>query len=163
MKGRRNLNAHVWEPFLYVKMSKNCICLPLLINWSSNPSSQNWRQSKSSSTIQTMTGPPRSPVAVLLVLLAIVGIARCGDPELFFDWTVTYGTVSPLGIPQRVILINDQFPGPTLNTTTNNVLYVNVFNKLEEPLLFTWYACWSSTFLIFIKRPSHHAKTSKLQ
>ncbi|KAL9248303.1 hypothetical protein vseg_021641 [Gypsophila vaccaria] len=46
--------------------------------------------------------------------------------------------MSPLGVPQQVILINGQFPGPNLNTTTNNNIVLNVFNKLDEPLLFTW-------------------------
>ncbi|KAI4370678.1 hypothetical protein MLD38_019001 [Melastoma candidum] len=30
------------------------------------------------------------------------------------------------------------FPGPLINTTTNDVVYVNVFNEMDEPLLFTW-------------------------
>ncbi|KAL0002724.1 hypothetical protein SO802_016505 [Lithocarpus litseifolius] len=37
-----------------------------------------------------------------------------------------------------VITINGKFPGPLINTTTNNFVHVNVFNNMEEPLLFTW-------------------------
>ncbi|KAK6228311.1 hypothetical protein SCA6_000651, partial [Theobroma cacao] len=37
-----------------------------------------------------------------------------------------------------VITINGMFPGPLLNATTNDVIHVNVFNFLDEPLLFTW-------------------------
>jgi hypothetical protein len=40
----------------------------------------------------------------------------------------------------QVIVINDQFPGPLLNTTTNDVLNINVHNNLTEPFLMTWYA-----------------------
>lgn len=69
----------------------------------------------------------------------IVMVAQAEDPYLFYDWKVTYGTQSPLGAPQQVILINGQFPGPNLNTTTNNNIVLNVFNQLDEPLLFTWY------------------------
>ncbi|KAH9622784.1 hypothetical protein KSS87_007380 [Heliosperma pusillum] len=68
----------------------------------------------------------------------VVMMARAEDPYLFFDWKVTYGTRSPLGVPQQVILINNEFPGPNLNTTTNNNVVINVFNNLDEPLLFTW-------------------------
>ena len=73
------------------------------------------------------------------VLSMVVMVARAGDPVLNFEWKVTYGTQSPLGKPEQVILINGQFPGPNLNTTTNNNILINVFNELDEPLLFTWY------------------------
>ncbi|KAL8477604.1 hypothetical protein ACS0TY_029777 [Phlomoides rotata] len=36
------------------------------------------------------------------------------------------------------ILINGQFPGPTVNVVTNDNVIVNVENKLDEPLLLTW-------------------------
>ncbi|KAL9248301.1 hypothetical protein vseg_021640 [Gypsophila vaccaria] len=68
----------------------------------------------------------------------IIMVAHAEDPYLFFTWNVNYGTRSPLGVPQQVILINNEFPGPNLNTTTNNNVVINVFNNLDEPLLFTW-------------------------
>ncbi|XP_012080846.1 L-ascorbate oxidase homolog [Jatropha curcas] len=68
---------------------------------------------------------------------AMIGV-NSEDPYLFFTWKITYGTLSPLGIPQQVILINDQFPGPLINSTTNNNIVVNVFNNLDEPFLLTW-------------------------
>ncbi|MBA0583611.1 hypothetical protein Gorai_014460, partial [Gossypium raimondii] len=36
------------------------------------------------------------------------------------------------------ILINNQFPGPNINSTTNNNIVINVFNYLDEPFLLTW-------------------------
>jgi len=39
----------------------------------------------------------------------------------------------------QVIGINNQFPGPLLNVTTNQNVRVNVQNNLDEPLLITWY------------------------
>ncbi|KAM3283096.1 L-ascorbate oxidase [Capsicum chacoense] len=76
---------------------------------------------------------------VLAILLAMTCISVNGeDPYLFYEWKVTYGTLSPLGVPQKVILINNQFPGPRINGTSNNNIHVNVFNQLDEPLLFTW-------------------------
>ncbi|GMJ15582.1 SKU5 similar 14 [Hibiscus trionum] len=83
-----------------------------------------------------------SEVILKLVVCFVVGaLTRCvrsEDPYLFFTWNVTYGTVAPLGVPQQVILINGQFPGPNINSTTNNNVVVNVFNHLDEPFLFTW-------------------------
>ncbi|KAG0624326.1 hypothetical protein M758_3G240000 [Ceratodon purpureus] len=38
----------------------------------------------------------------------------------------------------EVIAINGEFPGPRIAARTNDVVEVNVFNRLDEPLLFTW-------------------------
>ncbi|CAN1181898.1 L-ascorbate oxidase homolog [Linum perenne] len=77
-------------------------------------------------------------LASLLVICWSIGVINGEDPYIFFTWKVTYGTRSPLGTPQQVILINDEFPGPNINSTTNNNVVVNVFNNLDEPLLLTW-------------------------
>ncbi|CAK8577319.1 unnamed protein product [Lathyrus sativus] len=77
----------------------------------------------------------------LLLLCLLVGLTstvKGEDPYLFFTWNVTYGTISPAGVPQQVILINNEFPGPNINSTSNNNVVVNVFNNLDEPFLFTW-------------------------
>jgi FtsP/CotA-like multicopper oxidase with cupredoxin domain len=37
------------------------------------------------------------------------------------------------------ILINGQFPGPTIEAVTNDNLIINVFNKLNDPFLISWY------------------------
>ncbi|PUZ54239.1 hypothetical protein GQ55_5G114900 [Panicum hallii var. hallii] len=84
----------------------------------------------------TMRG---ASAAALLVLVALVAGARAEDPYHFFEWKVTYGTKNILGTPQKVILINGQFPGPTINCTSNNNILVNVFNMLDQPLLFHWH------------------------
>ncbi|XP_023547439.1 monocopper oxidase-like protein SKU5 [Cucurbita pepo subsp. pepo] len=77
------------------------------------------------------------PLAVFLVL-CLKRTALAGDPYVFFDWTVSYISASPLGVKQKVIGINGQFPGPVLNVTTNWNVVVNVKNDLDEPLLLTW-------------------------
>ncbi|PON45955.1 Copper-resistance protein [Trema orientale] len=74
----------------------------------------------------------------LVVWLSAVVQLQAEDPYLFFTWKVTYGAISPLGVPQQGILINGQFPGPNINSTTNNNIVVNVFNHLDEPFLLTW-------------------------
>ncbi|CAL5442131.1 unnamed protein product [Camellia sinensis] len=60
------------------------------------------------------------------------------DPFVSYEFEVSYITASPLGVPQQVIAINGNFPGPTINVTTNNNVVVNVRNKLDEDLLMTW-------------------------
>ncbi|XP_021816674.1 L-ascorbate oxidase homolog [Prunus avium] len=76
---------------------------------------------------------------LLLCLSAgLISVVQGEDPYLYFTWNVTFGTISPLGVPQQGILINGQFPGPNINSTSNNNIVLNVFNNLDEPLLFTW-------------------------
>nr|CAB3466684.1 unnamed protein product [Digitaria exilis] len=77
-------------------------------------------------------------VVPLLAVAFLAATAHAADPFAFFDWDVTYMTASPLGVPQQVIAINKQFPGPVMNVTTNYNVVVNVLNSLDEPLLITW-------------------------
>ncbi|GJM88916.1 hypothetical protein PR202_ga05496 [Eleusine coracana subsp. coracana] len=76
--------------------------------------------------------------AGVLLVLSALAVVHAEDPYLFFEWKVTYGTKSLLGVPQKVILINGEFPGPRINCSSNNNIVVNVFNQLDQPLLFTW-------------------------
>ncbi|CAA7392753.1 unnamed protein product [Spirodela intermedia] len=78
--------------------------------------------------------------AALLVLVAVLGLTavQAEDPYLYFTWKVTYGTIAPLGVPQKGILIDGQFPGPNINCTTNNNIVINLFNDLDEPFLLSW-------------------------
>ncbi|KAG5145225.1 hypothetical protein JHK84_030768 [Glycine max] len=55
------------------------------------------------------------------------------DPYRFFDWTITYGDIYPLGVKQQGILINGQFPGPEIYSVTNDNL---IINKLQSVLDF---------------------------
>ncbi|KAL1077570.1 hypothetical protein V6Z11_D10G104400 [Gossypium hirsutum] len=73
-------------------------------------------------------------------LLALLGVSQVDaeDPYFYYTWTVTYGTRSILRVPQQVILINDQFPGPKLEVVTNNNILLNLINKLDQPFLLTW-------------------------
>ncbi|KAK8964307.1 hypothetical protein KSP40_PGU005064 [Platanthera guangdongensis] len=84
----------------------------------------------------------RSAAAVICLLCTAI-VLLCpaviaDDPYRYFTWTVTYGTASPLGVPQQVILINGQFPGPSLDCITNDNIIVNVINQIDEPFLLTW-------------------------
>ncbi|GAB2224010.1 hypothetical protein Droror1_Dr00004756 [Drosera rotundifolia] len=80
---------------------------------------------------------------LLCYLLAILNSSTifwvaAEDPYKTLDWTVRYGTISPLGVPQRGILINGQCPGPTVDCVTIDNVIVNIINKLDEPFLITW-------------------------
>ncbi|KAK4769418.1 hypothetical protein SAY86_027568 [Trapa natans] len=66
------------------------------------------------------------------------GLCSAGGRIVSYDFNVSYITASPLGKPQQVIAINNKFPGPTINLTTNNVAVINVHNKLDEGLLLHW-------------------------
>ncbi|GMN32659.1 hypothetical protein TIFTF001_003784 [Ficus carica] len=78
--------------------------------------------------------------SVLLIHIGLfVSLSFAEDPYAFYNFEVSYITASPLGVPQQVIAINDKFPGPTINVTTNYNVVVNVRNKLDESLLIT---CW---------------------
>ncbi|KAF6136495.1 hypothetical protein GIB67_035054 [Kingdonia uniflora] len=79
-----------------------------------------------------------SNLLLVSLILAAVIVVKAEDPYLYFTWKVTYGTISPLGVPQQAILINNQFPGPNINSTTNNNIVINVFNYLDEPFLLSW-------------------------
>ncbi|CAJ2635471.1 unnamed protein product [Trifolium pratense] len=75
-------------------------------------------------------------LGILACWSAISVIAE--DRYQFFTWEITYGTIFPLGVPQEGILINGQFPGPTIEAITNDNIVVNVINKLDDKFLITW-------------------------
>lgn len=96
---------------------------------------------KTTAAEETREGGRMARVALLVVVsfLSLAAAAvRAEDPYLYFTWRVTSGTIAPLGVPQKGILINGQFPGPNINSTTNNNIVINVFNDLDEPFLLSW-------------------------
>ncbi|XP_020262188.1 monocopper oxidase-like protein SKS1, partial [Asparagus officinalis] len=59
--------------------------------------------------------------------------------DIFLEWDVAFNwTIAPANTDQPVITVNGMFPGPLINATTNDNIFVNVFNNIDEPLLFTW-------------------------
>lgn len=76
--------------------------------------------------------------SLMVVLLVLVECTNGEDPYRFFTWNVTYGDIYPLGVKQQGILINGQFPGPQIDSVTNDNLIINVYNSLDEPFLFSW-------------------------
>ncbi|PIA36729.1 hypothetical protein AQUCO_03300145v1 [Aquilegia coerulea] len=72
------------------------------------------------------------------IFLFVVSCVNAEDPYRFFTWNVTYGDIYPLGVKQQGILINGQFPGPKIDSVTNDNLIISVFNSLDEPFLLSW-------------------------
>lgn len=55
--------------------------------------------------------------------------------RFFLKWKVLCFWV----LSMQVILINGQFPGPRLDVVTNDNIILNLFNKLDQPFLLTWW------------------------
>ncbi|KAM0955770.1 hypothetical protein ACFX2A_024618 [Malus domestica] len=83
-------------------------------------------------------GVYKSACCVVLVALLTVTCTNGEDPYRFYNWNVTYGDIYPLGVKKQGILINGQFPGPQIDSVTNDNLIINVFNSLDEPFLISW-------------------------
>ncbi|KAL4346310.1 hypothetical protein GQ457_17G016730 [Hibiscus cannabinus] len=75
---------------------------------------------------------------IVLVILLLSCCTHGEDPYRFYTWNVTYGNIYPLGVKQQGILINGQFPGPLIESVTNENLIINVFNSLDQPFLISW-------------------------
>ncbi|KAL9384764.1 hypothetical protein Peur_021774 [Populus x canadensis] len=74
----------------------------------------------------------------MLAVLLLVTCTAGEDAYRFHTWNVTYGDIYPLGVKQQGILINGQFPGPQIESVTNDNLIISVFNSLDEPFLISW-------------------------
>lgn len=53
----------------------------------------------------------------------------------------------------QVIAINGKFPGSLINVTTNNNVFVNVYNELDEDLLITWFFPLLQYIIFFFNFP----------
>ncbi|KAK6137856.1 hypothetical protein DH2020_028411 [Rehmannia glutinosa] len=59
--------------------------------------------------------------------------------EILLKWHVKINNaIKPVSQDQPVITINDLFPGPLINATTNDNVHISVYNDMDEPLLMTW-------------------------
>ncbi|KAL9165303.1 hypothetical protein ABFS82_06G162800 [Erythranthe guttata] len=74
----------------------------------------------------------------LVCCMALCTVVVTGE-EIFLEWHVKINdAIKPVSENQPVITINDLFPGPLINATTNDNLHINVYNEMDEPLLMTW-------------------------
>ncbi|XP_024017426.1 monocopper oxidase-like protein SKS1 [Morus notabilis] len=89
-------------------------------------------------------------IAIFAALLASL-VARASAIDIFLEWNVALdNTTRPVSVDQPVITINGMFPGPLIKATTNDFIHVNVFNNMDEPLLFTWYLAKSRSTIRFL-------------
>ncbi|XP_022848284.1 L-ascorbate oxidase homolog isoform X1 [Olea europaea var. sylvestris] len=72
------------------------------------------------------------------IMLILLHNVNGEDPYRFYTWKITYGDIYPLGVKQKGILINGQFPGPQIDCVTNDNLIISVYNYLNEPFLLSW-------------------------
>ncbi|KAL0350617.1 UNVERIFIED_CONTAM: L-ascorbate oxidase [Sesamum radiatum] len=72
----------------------------------------------------------------ILACLSLVSYVRAEDPYVYLNWVVEYGEISPLDVKQRGILINGQFPGPTVNVVTND----NERSETKKDFMARWCA-----------------------
>ncbi|GJV95244.1 monocopper oxidase-like protein SKU5 [Tanacetum coccineum] len=78
---------------------------------------------------------PLGPIVAVFVVL----LARTSAEVIDLQWVVASDyKLQPSTFNQTIITINGKFPGPLINATTNDIVKVNIFNNLDEPLLFTW-------------------------
>ncbi|KAF2084808.1 multicopper oxidase, partial [Saccharata proteae CBS 121410] len=54
-------------------------------------------------------------------------------------WRITAGDRSPDGVKKRVYLINDAFPGPTIEARSGDTLVIELENALDEGLAIHWH------------------------
>ncbi|KAH8887601.1 hypothetical protein GQ53DRAFT_655731 [Thozetella sp. PMI_491] len=52
--------------------------------------------------------------------------------ELFFQWNISQGLREPDGVQKLVYLVNNEFPGPTIEARSGDELVVEVWNHLDE-------------------------------
>ncbi|KAJ6684745.1 MULTI-COPPER OXIDASE [Salix purpurea] len=80
-----------------------------------------------------------SPLSLILLYLPSLAVLVDGKSPSY-DWTVSFSHLAPLALPKQVIVINDQFPGPLLNATTNDVLNINERAANEKEFVARWSA-----------------------
>ncbi|KAJ8762396.1 hypothetical protein K2173_007556 [Erythroxylum novogranatense] len=77
--------------------------------------------------------------ATLFCYVFVMAVVGDWDSQtLFYDWTISMSQRQVLGVKKQVILVNNQFPGPILNATTNDIVNINIHNNLTDPFLLTW-------------------------
>ncbi|XP_060675790.1 monocopper oxidase-like protein SKU5 [Ziziphus jujuba] len=87
----------------------------------------------------TGSGYSRADGLIACALLVAVLFAGTNAIDIFLEWNVALDTtLQPVSQDQPVITINGLFPGPLINATTNDFIHVNIFNNMDEPVLFTW-------------------------
>jgi hypothetical protein len=90
----------------------------------------------------------KQQVASLISLLFLLLL-----PHFFFLFLYVLINIYFVKSKWQGILINGQFPGPQIDSVTNDNLIISVFNSLDEPFLLSWlvlFLFFLSFFLIYL-------------
>ncbi|CAO3681991.1 unnamed protein product [Umbelopsis ramanniana] len=59
-----------------------------------------------------------------------------------YNFTISSKTISPDGFPRNGLVINGQYPGPTITVNTGDTIQVHVTNNLTEPTALHWHGMY---------------------
>ncbi|KAH8648436.1 iron transport multicopper oxidase fet3 [Xylariales sp. PMI_506] len=59
-----------------------------------------------------------------------------------YSWNITKSIITPNGVEKEVFLINNQFPGPTIEARSGDTLEIEVLNLSEEGISLHWHGLY---------------------
>ena len=87
------------------------------------------------------------PLGVKQRVLSPSLLFSCLISRFFFFLSLSREYFDKMWEVEQGILINGQFPGPQIDSVTNDNLIISVYNYLTEPFLISWY---ESPFFSFL-------------
>ncbi|OKL62992.1 hypothetical protein UA08_01788 [Talaromyces atroroseus] len=65
-------------------------------------------------------------------------VSRTQD-VLHFSWNISKATITPDGVNKEAFLVNNQFPGPTIEARPGDILEINILNSAQDDLSVHWH------------------------
>ncbi|KAF2874756.1 multicopper oxidase-domain-containing protein [Massariosphaeria phaeospora] len=65
--------------------------------------------------------------------LSLLGLGSSGATTRHYDFEVTRGYLAPDGLNRSLLLVNGQFPGPTIEAKLGDTISVTVINNIDNP------------------------------
>ncbi|GAB5593874.1 hypothetical protein Unana1_08774 [Umbelopsis nana] len=59
-----------------------------------------------------------------------------------YDFTISQATIAPDGFSRTGLVVNGQYPGPTITANTGDIIQVNVVNNLTVPTALHWHGMY---------------------
>ncbi|KAF4459766.1 hypothetical protein FALBO_13472 [Fusarium albosuccineum] len=91
------------------------------------------------SSSEQLTSPENNGTNHLAIKLNPRKHTSRSPTTLTFNWAITTGQRSPDGVEKRVYLVNDEFPGPIVESRSGDRLVIHVHNGLQEGLSLHWH------------------------
>lgn len=66
------------------------------------------------------------------VICVLALFNKCAAKEVYYDFTIRYFEAAPDGVPVQILGVNNQFPGPTIRATKNDILTVKATNQIQD-------------------------------